>query len=374
MSDFFKKLQDNINKNVKGVHASIMSDSNIATDRFSIMTPCYDLNRILSGSLRSGIKSRNLMGIIGPEHTMKSSFMILCMVNAQKHGYTPIIIDTEGGCDAEFCERWGLDVSKVFYVYEPFIDKVMPILAQIKETGDEKLVIGLDSVGGLQRYKAYDDALSGKVVQDQGLLQKDIKAMLKLYLNICIAQNSIGICTGHYYGNPNDQYTPEKIGGGNAMRLLPSILVTLKKYALYENPNAPNKTAKGDIIGNEIKATTIKNRGYPPFQDATVQIDFKDGVNSYAGLLDLAIESNIIQKSGSWYAMNEERLGQGAKKAMEAMKNNPEILDKLDKWLEDTGYSTHNEEAEAAEKLIEAELEVKEPKKIRGRKSEETTD
>ena len=92
MNDFFKELQSKINKNVKGTHASVMSESKIATDRFSVMTPCYDLNRILSGSLRSGIMSRNLMGIIGPEHTMKSSFMILCMVNAQKQGYTPIII------------------------------------------------------------------------------------------------------------------------------------------------------------------------------------------------------------------------------------------------------------------------------------------
>jgi Asp/Glu/hydantoin racemase len=74
MNDFFKELQDKINKKVKGAHASVMSESKIATDRFSVMTPCYDLNRILSGSLRSGIKSRNLMGIIGPEHTMKSSF------------------------------------------------------------------------------------------------------------------------------------------------------------------------------------------------------------------------------------------------------------------------------------------------------------
>ena len=78
MDDFFKNLQDKIKKNVAGVHASVMSQSEIAGQKFNVMTPCYDLNRILSGSTRSGIKSRNLMGIIGPEHTMKSSFMVLC--------------------------------------------------------------------------------------------------------------------------------------------------------------------------------------------------------------------------------------------------------------------------------------------------------
>jgi recombination protein RecA len=368
MSDFFESLQKKINKNVKGVHASVMSESPIATDRFSVMTPCLDLNRILSGSLRSGIKSRNLMGIIGPEHTMKSSFMVLCMVNAQKQGYKPIIIDTEGGCDGDFCKRWGLDIDNVYYVYTPWIDEVMPILAQIKETGEEKLVIGLDSVGGLQRYKAYEDALGGSIKQDQGLLQKDIKAMLKLYLNICINQNSIGICTGHYYGDPNDKYTPEKIGGGNAMRLLPSILVTLKKHALYEFPNKKGKE-RGEIIGNEIKASTIKNRGYPPFQDATVMIDFQDGVKTHAGLLDLAIEADIVQQNGAWYSMSGERLGQGRLNAIDAIEKVDGFLDKLDEWLENTGYSTYNEETEKAEQMIETELaeEAKPPKKIRGK-------
>lgn len=368
MSDFFKSLQDKINAKVKGAHASVMSESNIATDRFSVMTPCYDLNRILSGSLRSGIKSRNLMGIVGPEHTMKSSFMVLCMVNAQKQGYKPIIIDTEGGCDGEFCQRWGLDIDNVYYVYTPFIDEVAPILAQIKETGEDKLVIGLDSVGGLQRLKAYDDALKGDVKQDQGLLQKDIKAMLKLYLNICIAQNSIGICTGHYYGNPNDKYNPDQIGGGKAMRLLPSILVTLKKYALYEFPQKKGKD-KGDIIGNQITATTIKNRGYPPFQDATVMIDYLEGVKSYAGLLDLAIQADIIQKSGSWYSIDGERLGQGKLNVEKSLETDDlGLLDKLDTWLEDSGYSTHNDETELAEQMIEAEAIIEEPKKVRGRK------
>lgn len=357
--DFFKDLQDKINKKIRGVHVSVMSESKIATDMFNIMTPCYDLNRILSGSLRGGIKSRNLMGIIGPEHTFKSSFMILCMVNAQKQGYKPVIIDTERGCSADFCKRWGLNTDDILYIYTPWIDEVMPILAQIKEQGQEKLVIGLDSVGGLNRLKAYKDALDGDIKQDQGLLQKDIKAMLKLYLNICINQNSIGIATGHYYGNPNDKYNSDQIGGGKAMKLLPSILVTLKKYALYENPIGKSRKEKGAIIGNEIIATTVKNREYPPFQDATVMIDFNEGVQSYAGLLDLAIEADIVQRSGAWYSIQGERLGQGKVNAMKAIEEHPDFLDKLDQWLESTGYSTYNEQVEQVEQMIEEEKEDK---------------
>ena len=367
MDDFFKSLQDKITKNVKGVHASVMSESEIASQKFNVMTPCYDLNRILSGSTRNGIKSRNLMGIIGPEHTMKSSFMVLCMVNAQRQGKKAIILDTEGGCDNEFCKRWGLDTDNLFYVYTPFIDEIMPILAQIRETGQTDMVIGLDSVGGLQKLKAYEDALSGSPKQDQGLLQKDIKAMLKLYLNICIAQNSIGITTGHFYGNPNDQYEPEKIGGGLAMRLLPSILVTLRKHPLYEHPNKKGKE-RGSIIGNSITANTIKNRGYPPFQTAEVMIDYTHGVMSFAGILDLAIQADIVQQNGAWYSLGGERLGQGRINALKALEEIPDVLDEIDKWLENTGYSSHSEEVERAEQMIQTEEEVKEPKKIKGKK------
>ena len=358
-NDFFNDLQSKINKNVKGVHASVMADSKIATDRFSVVTPCYDLNRILSGSLKKGIMSRNLFGIIGPEHTMKSSFMVLCMANAQKQGYKPVIIDTEGGCSSDFCKRWGLNTDEIFYIYTPFVDEVMPVLAQIKETGEEGLVIGLDSVGGLQRLKSYKDALDGSIKQDQGLLQKDIKAMLKLYLNICINQNSVGICTGHYYGNPNDQYNPEKIGGGKAMTLLPSILVTLQKYALYENPNGKNKKEKGNVIGNEIKASTIKNRMYPPFQTAVVNIDFKNGVKSFVGLLDLCIEADIVKKSGAWYSIGTERLGQGRINAEKVLEEDfkDRVLDELDEWLKNTGYSSYSKELKQAEELMKEEIE-----------------
>ena len=106
-------------KNVSGTHVSVMSESDLSKSTDFIKTPSLDLNRILSGNLFKGIPNRNLVGIVGPEHTMKSSFMILCMAEAIRQGYTPIIIDTEGGVKDEFCRRWGLDLSKVLYVYTP---------------------------------------------------------------------------------------------------------------------------------------------------------------------------------------------------------------------------------------------------------------
>jgi RecA/RadA recombinase len=325
MNDFFEKLQKGIDKNVKGVHASTLADSEIATNRWWAETPALDLNRILSGDFHKGIQSRNLVGIVGPEHTMKSSFMILCMVEAQK----------QGNC---------------FYTYTPFISEVRSVLAQIRETEQTELMIGLDSVGGLDRLKQFEDASKGEMKADQGLLQKEIRSMLKLYLNVCIAQNSIGIATGHMYGSPDKFSAGDKVGGGKAMKLFPSISIMLKKMALKDKDE--------NIIGSEIIASTIKNRLYPPFQTAKVQLNYTDGIQPFAGILDLALESGDIIQSGSWYSTKEgERLGQGRAKAEEALKEMDGIIDRLNDYISDTGYSTKSEEiAEAEAILIEEDI------------------
>lgn len=342
-------LRKKIAKSVKGIHVSVMANSEIATTKDWIKTPCLDLNRILSGNLNRGLPTRTLCGIVGPEHSMKSSFMILCMVEAQKQGYVPVILDTEGGCNSEFCSRWGLDPEGVLYIYSPWINDIKVALAQIKETGDEKYIIGLDSAGGIDNAKSYQDALSGEPKDDMGALQKRIRSLLKLFLNICITQNSIGIICGHLYGTPGLIPMPDQIGGGKAMKLFPNILINIKKTHLF------GPGGKKDIIGTEILATTLKNRVYPPFQTAKVSIDYRLGINPYVGMLDLGIEAGLITKNGAWYSTSDggDRLGQGAKNASEALKDFPGILEKINIWLADTGYSTINENVKEAEALLE---------------------
>ena len=152
-------------------------------------------------------------------------------------------------------------------------------------------------------------------------------------MNVCINQNSIGIATGHYYGKPAHVPTPDQIGGGKAMKLFPSIIISLKKEPLKESKTSP-------IIGNIITATTLKNRSYPPYQTSKVMIDYKDGVNSYAGIVDLGVDAGFIEKNGAWYSYKGERLGQGMMNSTKALGtgNFDDLLISIDKWLENTGY------------------------------------
>ena len=359
MNDLFDSLRKKIEKNVKGSHVSILSDSEITSNRYWVKTPALDLNRILSGSLYRGIQSRNLVGIVGPEHTFKSSFMVLCMAEAQKQEYKVVIIDTEGGITDDFCKRWGLDPEKALYVYTPWISEVKSVIAQIKSEEDEGYVIGIDSAGGLDRIKSYDDAVDGDPKADQGLLQKEIRSTLKLLLNVCIRQNSIGIVCGHMYGMPSRIPMPDQIGGGKAMKLFPSVLIELKKKNIVDS----NK----DVTGNTITATTLKNRHYPPFQTGIVSIDYKNGIQSYAGMIDLGERAGFVKVSGSWYEINGDKF-QGKANAEEALSKMPEFMEKLDEWLKHTGYSTINQELKEAEEMMDSSLpedrvEDEQPKK-----------
>ena len=129
--------------------------------------------------------------------------------------------------------------------------------------------------------------------------------------------------------------------------------IQLYKQALYAS--AADKTEKNRPIGSEITATTIKNRLYPPFQKATVQLNYTDGVNPYAGILDLGIAARQIEKKGSWYSYKGERLGQGALNATKKLENFPNIIEDLNIWLENTKYSTVSQEVKEAEELLKGE-------------------
>ena len=169
-------------------------------------------------------------------------------------------------------------------------------------------------------------------------------------LNVCIEQESIGIVTSHMYSRPGLIPMPDEISGGKAMRLFPSIQIMLKKTSI--------KNADKKVIGNEITATTVKNRVYPPFQEATVSIDYLKGINPYAGLIDLGVTAGLIEKAGSWYSYKDEKLGQGYDTATESIGKHPRLLDEINKWLETTKYSNINEQLRLAEDAVDAVLEA----------------
>ena len=358
-ADPFESIQDVLVNSVKGIHVSTLATSelyNVKDDEW-VSTPSYDLNRILSGDLHKGIPTRTLVGIVGPEASMKSSFMAIVMADGQKKGFIPIIIDCERGCDANFCIRWGIDPDKLKIIYAPYVDQVITILAKLLEmartNGRKKFIIGLDSLGALFPEKLFDDSIKDDVKADQGLLQKSIKSLLKIFMNFVIETNSIGILTGHMYSRPGRIPLPDAVGGGKAFRLFPSILLSVKKEEIKEND---------EITGNLLTITSLKNRVTPAFQQANVSIDYIEGLDKHAGLLDYMTDiAGLIKKEGNTYSYNGEKIGVGYANASKALpKFDKELLPALNKWIqENKKYSQRiSSDIKDAYEKAEADVEV----------------
>lgn len=330
-------LKKKIEKATKGIHVSILSESDIARVENWTPTPSYDLNRILTGDLFKGLPEKSLTYCVGPEASFKSSFSCICAANAQREGYKPIIIDSEGAWTGDFVKRWGLDPDNMLYIYEPFVDNVCSVIAQLIDSDDDKFIVILDSLGGLENEKLLNDATAGDVKADQGGLQKRIKRLLKLMLNLVKKKKSIGIYTGHMYGNPGASYGPsESVGGGFFAKLAPDIILQLKK--------SKNVDKDKNVIGNLVTATSLKNRFYPAFNQCIVDINYIDGIRKTAGLLDLAIKAGYIDKAGAGWMTNTLTNEKVQGEAKTDIWFTDDMLNKLNDFLKDTGYSTVNED------------------------------
>ena len=159
-------LKKKLETKSKGVHISILSESDIAKTEKWLPSPSYDLNRVLSGSLNTGIPLKTHMLLVGPEASFKSSCMAIMLANAQREGLTPVIIDTEASWTGDFVKRWGINPEGVLYIYTPWVDEVTTLLTQILESEDRDLAIIIDSIGGLDRYKLVEDGLKGDIKAD----------------------------------------------------------------------------------------------------------------------------------------------------------------------------------------------------------------
>jgi recombination protein RecA len=345
-------LKNRLQKNVKGTHIEILAESDIAIINTYLDGPSYDINRIISGSLFRGFPEKSVTCLVAPEGVFKSSLMAITAADAQRNGYTPVIIDTEGAFTDEFCRRWGIDTENIIYIYTIFVEKITTLLGDILDNQDQKLFLVLDSLGGLESDKIIRDTTSKDRVAkaDQGGLARKIKRMLKMFVSVCKSQNSMGMFAGHWYGKPDSYGAAEEIGGGKYVRLAADIIIAMKKTPILKDPNAAFKDKV--VIGSAINACTLKNRFYPPFQETTVEINYKDGINKYAGLIDMALECGVVTKGGAWYTLPDETKVHGMNKVTEWFSENPDgILKDLEEALTHTGYSTTNKDIEEAERL-----------------------
>ncbi|HPF21163.1 MAG TPA: recombinase RecA [Syntrophomonas sp.] len=292
----------------------------------SISTGCMSLD-LATGV--GGLPRGRVIEIFGPESSGKTTVTLHVIAQAQKDGGIAAFIDAEHALDPMYAKQLGVDINNLL-VSQPDSGEQALEIAEALVRSNAIDVIVIDSVAALVPKAELDGEMGDVHVGLQARLMS--QALRKLTAHIgkstccVIFINQIREKVGVIYGNP------EVTTGGRALKFYSSMRLEIRKGEPIKMGN--------DITGNRTKVKVVKNKVAPPFKSVEFDIMYGTGISREGDLLDVASELNIVQKSGSWYSYDGERMGQGRENAKEYLKNNPEIFLTLQKLIREKMFPT----------------------------------
>jgi RecA/RadA recombinase len=293
--------------------ATILSDSALSTVTEYIDTGCMVLNSIISGSLYGGVPKGRITGFSGPSQTGKTFIINKILAEAQRNDIYPVIFDTEAAIDECSTKGVGLDADNVKYVpvhtVEACRNQISTFLDSVIEAKQEgKFIISIDSLGNLASQKEVDDVEKGKAAMDMGLRAKGLKSMMRILTYKAAKAGVTILFSNHTYEDPGALFPTlvKNQSGGKGPVYLSSVLVQLAKRD--EKHDAGND---GDVSipeankysGVTLRALTVKNRFVPPFLQCEMYLNYKNGLDKYSGLKELAINHGVIEQNGSTFTL-----------------------------------------------------------------------
>lgn len=301
--------------------AGTLSEHSLSTVSDYIDTGNYSLNAICSGSVYGGVPVGRITGVFGPPQTGKTLITNKIIANAQAKGFKAVYFDSEQALDKLVAERLGCDTGKVKHApvetIEECRNQIFQILTKAIELGfKKKIIICIDSIGGLNTNKELNDSLENKNASDMGLKAKLLKSMLlKLTYRTAKSETPI-IFTNHIYDAVGDLYPSliKKQSGGLSPLFIASLLIQLSSTNIKVSVDKGEVGKLSDkISGTNLRAFITKNRFVPPYLNTEMYLNFKTGLDRYSGLLDLAVNMGMIQRTGATCVYNGEKLGYASK-------------------------------------------------------------
>lgn len=287
--------------------------------------PIEGIERISSGSLYlnhslgGGWPLGRIIELYGQESSGKSSTCIHLLAEAQKAGHVCGYIDMEMSFDPKYANDLGVDSEALLITQPGSGEQAIDIARAMIESGEVSVII-VDSTSTLVPQAEIDGDTADHAVGSQArLLSKALRKLNPLAskhncLIVFISQLRLKI--GVSFGDPR------VIGVGEALKFYASIRVEISK-------SAPIKDERGEPCGHTMKFNIKKNKTHAPFKTAEIIFRYGTGFDSFSEIVDLATQMEIIKKSGSWYSYGETKLGQGAEKVIELLKDNPELTEEL---------------------------------------------
>lgn len=317
-----------------------------------------------------GIPRGRIVEIYGPESSGKTTVALHCIAEAQKHGGEVAFIDVEHALDPVYAKAIGVDLDSLLVSQPDTGEQAMEICEALVRSGAIDCVV-IDSVAAMAPRAEIEGDMGDTHVGLQARLMSQALRKLTGVISksscCAIFINQLREKVGVIYGNP--EVTP----GGRALKFYSSVRMEVRRIETLKSG--------GDMIGNRTRVKIVKNKVAPPFKEAIFDIMYGEGISKTGEILDLAVELNIINKSGAWFSYNGERLGQGRDNVKIYLKEHPEFADEIEAKVREQAdvlmmddktrkaYEKEQKEAlEAAEKAAVPAAAEEKPKRKRNTK------
>jgi len=266
-----------------------------------------------------GLPKGRVIEIYGPESSGKTTLAIHAIAEAQKTGGIAAFIDAEHAFDRFYAQKLGVDVENLLVSQPDNGEQALEIVENLIRSGAIDIIV-IDSVAALTPKSEIEGEMGDSKMGLQARLMS--QALRKLTSTIsktatcCIFINQLREKIGIMFGNP------ETTTGGNALKFYASVRLDIRKVNQLKEAE--------DIVGNRVRVKVVKNKLAPPFRKAEFDIIYGEGISRILEIIDLAVDHNIIKKSGSWFSYGETKLGQGRDGVKKLLLDNPELADELE--------------------------------------------
>jgi len=269
-----------------------------------------------------GLPRGRVIEIYGPEASGKTTLALHVVAEAQEKGGIAAFIDAEHALDVRYANRLGVKTDDLL-ISQPDTGEQALEIAEILVRSNAVDVIVIDSVAALVPKAEIEgemgDAHMGLQARLMSQALRKLTATISKSHTILIFVNQIRMKIGVMFGNP------ETTTGGNALKFYASVRLDIRRIASIKQGQ--------DVIGSRTKVRVVKNKVAPPFKEVEFDIIYGEGISREGDILDLAVDKNMIEKSGTWYAYGGQRIGQGRENAKQFLKENPKVLEQMEKEI-----------------------------------------
>ena len=266
-----------------------------------------------------GLPKGRIIEIFGPESSGKTTLALHVVAEVQKAGGTGAFIDAEHALDPSYAHKLGVDLDELLVSQPDTGEQALEICDTLVRSGAVDVIV-IDSVAALTPRAEIEgemgDQLPGLQARLMSQALRKLTGSISKSKTLVIFINQIRMKIGVMYGSP------ETTTGGNALKFYASVRLDIRRTGSVKN--------RDEIVGNAVRVKVVKNKVAPPFREVEFDIMYGEGISKIGEIIDLGVKAGVVEKSGSWFSYNSQRIGQGRDNAREFLKANPDITQDIE--------------------------------------------